>query len=99
MGGGLQEETYIIPPGMDRFYPETGLLGRRLPAQGLFARHVDRLTLKDVQFDYHIPDKRPFIWLGGVGCINISRIKVPLGAAAPLVYEPRAIEAAGCRSA
>jgi polygalacturonase len=99
MGGGLQEETYIIPPGMDRFYPETGLLGRRLPAQGLFARHVDRLTLKDVQFDYHIPDKRPFIWLGGVSCINILRIKVPLGAAAPLVYEPRAIEAAGCRSA
>jgi polygalacturonase len=98
-GGGSREETYIIPPGMDRFYPETGLLGQRLPAQGLFARHVDRLTLNNVEFNYIIPDKRPFIWLGGVTCRNFSGIRVPLGATAPLVYEPRAIETVGCRSA
>jgi hypothetical protein len=98
-GAGRQEETYIIPPGMDRFYPETGVLGQRLPAQGLFARYVDGLALKNVQFNYVVPDKRPFIWLGGVGCRYFSGIKVPPGAAAPLVYEPKAIEAAGCRSA
>jgi polygalacturonase len=98
-GGGLQEETYIIPPGMDRFYPETGVLGQRLPAQGVFARHVDRLTLHNVEFNYIIPDKRPFIWFGDVSCRNFSGIRVPPGAAARLRYEPKAIEAAGCRSA
>jgi polygalacturonase len=98
-GGGSREETYIIPPGMDRFYPETGLLGQQLPAQGLFARYVDRLTLAHVEFNFIIPDKRPFIWLGGVSCRIFSGIRVPPRAAVPLVYEPKAIEAAGCRSA
>ena len=95
-GGGSQDETYIIPPGMDRFYPETGLLGQRLPAQGLFARYVDRLTLEDVRFNYMVPDKRPFIWLGDACNRNISGIGVPLMATPPLLYEPRAIEP--CRS-
>jgi hypothetical protein len=95
-GGGSQDETYIIPPRMDRFYPETGLLGQRLPAQGLFARYVDRLALNNVQFNSLIPDKRPFIWLGGACGRTIAGIRVPVSATAPLVYEPRAM--AGCRS-
>jgi polygalacturonase len=91
MGGGAKNETYIIPPGMERFYPETGLLGQRLPAQGLLARYVDGLTLNNVGFDYTIPDQRPFIWLEGVNGRNISGIRVPFGATAPLVYEPRGV--------
>lgn len=92
MGGGDTTEIQIIPPERDRLYPETGLLGQRLPAQGLFARYVDGLTLNHVAFNYVIPDRRPFIWLGGVYDRNISGIEVPSGAAAPLFYEPREIE-------
>ena len=87
-GGGTKKETYIIPPGMERFYPETGLLGQR-SAQGLLARYVDGLMLNNIGFNYIIPDMRPFIWLEGVNGRNISGIRVPLGATAPLVYEPR----------
>lgn len=93
MGGGSKTETNIIPPGMERFYPETSLLGQRLPAQGLFARYVDDLTLNHVRFDCIIPDQRPFLWLGAVNGRNISGISVPVGATAPLVYEPREVEA------
>ena len=89
IGGGTKKETYIIPPGRERYYPETGLLGQRLPAQGLLARYVDGLTLNNVEFNYIIRDKRPFIWLEGVSGRNISGIRVPPGATAPLVYEPR----------
>jgi polygalacturonase len=95
MGGGFEEETYIIPPRMDRFYPETSLLGQRLPAQGLFARHVNGLTLTNVTFRSITPDRRPFIWLGGVSGANISGIQVPSRATAPLVYESREIEVVG----
>jgi polygalacturonase len=93
MGGGFKEETYIIPLARDRFYPETGLLGQRLPAQGLFARYVDGLTLNKIRFEYVIPDKRPFIWLGGVNGKRFTNIKVPHRTTAPLLYEPPEIEA------
>jgi polygalacturonase len=92
MGGGLRQETYVIPPAMARSYPETSLLGKQLPAQGLFARHVDGLTLNNIQFDYISPDHRPFLWLGGIKNRNISRIKVPFGATSPIAYEPSEIE-------
>jgi len=92
MGGGLQQETFVIPPAMARSYPETNLLGQRLPAQGLFARNVDGLALNDIQFDYTITDSRPFIWLGGVKNRHISGIKVPHGATSPITYEPSKIE-------
>jgi polygalacturonase len=92
MGGGSKQETYIIPPAMKRSYPETSLLGQRLPAQGLFARYVDGLTLSNIEFDDIFPDRRPFIWLGGVNNKNISAIKVPVRAGSPVVYEPSEIE-------
>jgi polygalacturonase len=88
-GGGLKQDTYIVPPRMERFYPETDLLGRRLPAQGLLARYVDGLTLNNVEFNSIMPDRRPFIWLGSVNDRNISGIRLPFGATAPLVYDPR----------
>jgi polygalacturonase len=92
MGGGLRQATYVIPPAMARSYPETSLLGQQLPAQGLFARYVDGLTLNNIEFDYVSPDHRPFLWLGGVENRNISDIKVPLGAVSPIAYEPSVIE-------
>ena len=95
MGGGLRQETYVIPPAMARSYPETSLLGQQLPAQGLFARYVDGLTLNNIQFDYISPDHRPFMWLGGVKNKNISGIKVPFGATSPIAYEPSEIEVVG----
>lgn len=92
IGGGLKQETYVIPPAMARSYPETSLLGQQLPAQGLFARYVDGLTLNNIQFDYISPDRRPFTWLGGVKNRNISGIKVPFGATSPIAYEPSETE-------
>jgi hypothetical protein len=99
MGGASKQATYIIPPAMEPSYPETSLLGQQLPAQGLFARYVDGLTLNNIEFDDVVPDKRPFIWLGGVNGRNISGIKVHFGAASPIVYEPREVEEINSRAA
>ena len=92
MGGGLKQQTYIVPPVMARSYPETSLLGQQLPAQGLFARYVNSLSVSNIQFDNIFPDKRPFLWLGGVKNKNISGISVPVGAPSPIAYEPSEIE-------
>jgi polygalacturonase len=92
-GGGTRTETSIIPPGHARLYPETGLLGEKLPAQGVFARYVKDLTLRKVRFDSVIPDRRPFIWLGGVTHRNFAEIGVPRGSRAQLLYEATEIEA------
>jgi polygalacturonase len=91
-GGGALREVHIVPPERDRLYPETGLLGQWLPAQGLFARYVDGLTLDNVVFNSIIADSRPFLWLGGVSDRNFSRIAVPSQAAASLLYQPTEIE-------
>ncbi|HEY2532596.1 MAG TPA: glycosyl hydrolase family 28-related protein [Xanthobacteraceae bacterium] len=95
MGGGLKQETYIIPPAMARSYPETSLLGQQLPAQGVFARYVDDLILNNIEFDDVFPDKRPYIWLSRVNNGNIFGIKVPFKSTSPVVYAPSEIEQVG----
>ena len=57
-GGGQQVDKPYREQGTN--YPEPRWAGPT-PAYGLFARHVDGLTLRNVQFELQKPDERPEI--------------------------------------
>ncbi|MBQ4387559.1 MAG: right-handed parallel beta-helix repeat-containing protein [Prevotella sp.] len=57
-GGGHQVDKPYREQGTN--YPEPRWAGPT-PAYGLFARHVDGLTLRNVQFELQKPDERPEI--------------------------------------
>ena len=57
-GGGQQVDNPYREQGTN--YPEPRWAGPT-PAYGLFARHVDGLTLRNVQFELQKPDERPEI--------------------------------------
>lgn len=52
-------------------YPEPSILGI-LPAYAMYARHVDGLTLENVNFGYIIEDTRPAIALDDVANANLA---------------------------
>ncbi|HTW94321.1 MAG TPA: glycosyl hydrolase family 28 protein [Tepidisphaeraceae bacterium] len=62
-GGGTAEQANVVLPEKINAYPELTTFGRTLPAFGLYARHVDGLTLQNVVFKVASPDARPEIKL------------------------------------
>ena len=54
-------------------YPEPSILGV-LPAYGVYARHVDGLTLQNVGLSYEIEDKRPAIVLDDVSNADLRTV-------------------------
>ena len=71
-GGGTRAEADRREiPEMRDDYPEYFMFGV-LPSYGLFARHVDGLTLNNVQFDLASPDMRPAIVCEDVEDLDIS---------------------------
>ncbi len=54
--GCWQDDPYNVPE-LPEVYPESSNWGI-LPAYGLFAKHVDGLTLKNVRFSCKVPDGR-----------------------------------------
>ena len=84
-GGGEKELVDSDVPDREvrSKYPEAQMFGR-LPAYGLYARHVTGLTLKDVRLSLEKDDARPSIWLDDVAD---SRLEV-VQAAAPNSGQP-----------
>jgi polygalacturonase len=71
--GAWEDNPYNIPE-RPREYPEPENFGI-LPAWGLWARHVDGLTVKNVNFHYIIPDTRDAVVLDDVSdaeFVNVS---------------------------
>lgn len=54
--GCWRDNPYNVPE-LPEVYPESSNFGI-LPAYGLFAKHVDGLTLKNVRFSWKVPDER-----------------------------------------
>lgn len=68
-----KEDPYNVPE-LPAVYPEPSNWGI-LPAYGLYARHVENLTLKDVKITYKVEDKRhPFV-LDDVENVVLSEIE------------------------
>ena len=68
--GGWIESPYNVPE-LVRDYPEPAHYGI-LPAYGLYARHVDGLTLKNVKLGYSYTETRPAVVLDDVSDVTID---------------------------
>ena len=61
LGTGTPEDAKAqVPEAIDQ-YPEVKTFGPKIPAYGVWARHVKNLTLKNVTFELKNPDARPEI--------------------------------------
>lgn len=58
--GTEQDATHKVPEAIDQ-YPEVKTFGPKIPAYGVWARHVRGLKLKNVTFELKNEDKRPEI--------------------------------------
>jgi hypothetical protein len=58
--GGKSEWADLNVPEKERSYPEARMFGR-LPAYGLYARHVNGLRLSKVHIEARKPDPRPLL--------------------------------------
>ncbi len=60
-GGGTKEQADMDPPERENIYPEPSMFGT-MPSYGLFARHVNHLSLDHVEVSYENEDLRaPFV--------------------------------------
>ena len=64
-GGGTPSDAAIMPQEDPHAYPEPERHGK-MPAYGLFARHVRGIELHDIHFSYSVADSRPAIVLQDV---------------------------------
>ena len=60
-------------PLREKAYPEPSMFGL-LPASGLYARHVEGLSLRDVDFAFLEADERPLILLDTVSNVQIRSL-------------------------
>jgi polygalacturonase len=70
-GGGPRDMAEVIPPEDPRGYPDPESFGMDLPAHGLFARHIDSLTLENFQAQCINRDYRPIYWLHDIAMVRI----------------------------
>lgn len=66
---GPRETTASAVPLREKAYPEPSMFGL-LPAAGLYARHVNGLTIENVTTSFERPDERPLVVQDDV--VNVS---------------------------
>ena len=81
--GGWANDPYNIPE-MTREYPEPSMLGI-LPAYGMYARHIQGLTLRDVTLKYKVEDRRPAIVLDDAAAVRFIGVNVATAARIPAI--------------
>jgi hypothetical protein len=84
-GGGTAAQAAVNPPQDEaQFYPEPGRLGV-MPGYGMFARHMNGLTLRDVEVSFTKDDQRPAVVLDDVAGIAFDHFKAQRLAGVPVV--------------
>ena len=68
--GSWSDSPYNVPENV-RDYPEPSHLGI-LPAYGIYARHVDGLTMSNIKLGFSITDTRPAVVLDDVSGVTID---------------------------
>ncbi len=72
-GGGTRQDAQRDVPLRPKAYPEFSMFGK-LPAYGLFVRHVEGLRLHNVHFGFEKPDLRPTIVLIHASDIELGHV-------------------------
>lgn len=78
-GGGTKEQAGVTPPENEQKYPEPNMFGD-MPSQGLYLRHVNRVSLSDIVIAAMADDARPAIILQNVTAADLFHIKTPANA-------------------
>jgi polygalacturonase len=89
-GGGTAEQAAIEVPEGPKTYPEPTMFGA-LPAYGFFVRHLDGLTMNNVQMRTEQPDARPAIVLDQVSRAKFFQVEARNAGKTP-VFSLRAVE-------
>lgn len=92
-GGGTPELAAREVPEEPTTYPESSMWGR-LPAHGLYCRHVNGLSMRDVRISTRHPDARPLLI-----CDDVSDLRVDGLASDPAVTAAHLIALDGVRAA
>jgi hypothetical protein len=99
-GGGTAAEAQRDVPEHPTKYPEYSMFGR-LPAYGFYCRHVDGLTMRNVQLQLAGQDERPGIALDNVTDATVALLDAqpPSGGAAVVgLADVRGAQIRGCRA-
>ncbi len=82
---GREEWAARTVPEQEKSYPEARMFGR-LPAYGLYARHVRGLTLENLRVDSMARDPRPALHCEDVKQLRVARLQAsPPESAQPLI--------------
>ncbi len=81
-GGGTAEDAARQPPEAEDAYPEPSMFGT-LPAFGVFVRHAQGITMRDVSLSTSTPDRRPPMVLQDVRRMTVDRAEATRGGGAP----------------
>jgi len=73
-GGGTAEDAAIVPKELGNGYPEPGKIGK-LPAYGVFARHVQDLELANITVNFQTNDLRPAANFSDIDGLEIDNFK------------------------
>jgi hypothetical protein len=98
-GGGKSEWSAANIKELPANYPEGTMFGK-LPAHGLYCRHVRGLTLNNVRLETDEPDGRHALALDDVQDVNISGLncsQAPAAAALVGLLQTRDVLIRGCR--
>lgn len=87
-GGGTAEQAKRAIAERPESYPESTMFGP-LPAYGLYCRHVEGLTLRDIQLNTRKPDMRHAVVLDDVKQVQIERLKADRAEGAAATIEKR----------
>lgn len=74
-GGGEESEYTTKVPEQERAYPENRMFGTSLPAYGIYLRHVNNISLYNIQFKPTSGEARPAVYIEDGHEIGISDLK------------------------
>jgi len=84
-GGGTLEDANRLIPENESDYPEATMFDN-LSAYGLFVRHVENISLKNIEFHLQNADKRPALHLANVKNAKIINLQAGIDANTSLIY-------------
>jgi hypothetical protein len=80
-GGGAVEHTTREVPEKEKSYPELNMFGP-LPAYGVYLRHVEGITLRDVSIETRTPELRHLICCDDVNDLQLIKLSAKSAAGA-----------------
>jgi len=81
-GGGTQEDAGVSLAENEVDYPEVTMFGKQMPAYGMYVRHAEQITVKNVKILLDRADSRPAIVGIDLADIRIEKWKSPVTASA-----------------